>query len=86
MANLDLGFPTGKSRSVGTQHTVGNFTWEWNGDGWIKVDTTDTPPAKNTKTSSSTKPTSPSNDDEWEDSDNDKKFKYVGEEQVWVEF
>ena len=32
---MALNFPT--SPSIGLEYPFGNFTWQWNGDGWVQL-------------------------------------------------
>jgi len=75
-----INFP--ESVPVGTQHSVGERTWEWDGTGWKSVEVPISGPVF---TKSSSEPSSPSSGDKWEDTNTDITYTYLEEEGVWVE-
>ena len=75
-----LNFP--ETTTVGTQHTVGERSWEWDGKGWKSIDTPISGPSF---TKSSSKPSSPKDGDKWEDTNTDRTYTYLESEGVWVE-
>jgi hypothetical protein len=80
-----INFPTGSAKSplsVGTQHTIGDRTWEWDGKGWKKESF---PSTSISNTESTTEPSSPTNGDIWKDTSTDRRYIYISEESVWVE-
>ena len=77
-----INFPT--IVNVGMQHSLGDRTWEWDGNGWGRVDPAPVAP-RTTFTESKSAPSSPVDGDKWKNTQTDVTYTYLAIEDAWVE-
>ena len=68
--------------SIDNQITLGDITYSWNGTAW---EIYNKPILRQTYFESSSPPSNPQDNDIWKNTSTEKEFKYMGQENIWVE-